>query len=102
MKAKFFLIAAILFLMGISSADAQHRRHSQNQKHRIKQGIRSGELTRKETKNLIEERKEIHQDAKLAKSDGKITSNERKIIRKDQRKQSHAIYRKKHNKRDRN
>ena len=102
MKAKFFLIASILFLMGISSTNAQHRRHSQNQKHRVKQGIRSGKLTKKETKNLIEERKEIHQNLKLAKSGGKITPIERKIIRKEQRQQSHAIYRKKHNNRDRN
>ncbi len=102
MKTKFFLIAAILFGMDISSANAQLRKHSQHQKHRIRQGVKSGELTKKETKNLIEERKEIHQDVKLAKSDGKITPNERKIIRKEKRQQSHAIYRKKHNNRDRN
>ena len=47
MKTKFFLIAAILFGMGISSAHAQLRKHSQNQKHRIKQGVRSGELNQK-------------------------------------------------------
>ena len=102
MKTKFFLITAILFGMGISSVNAQLRKHSQNQKHRIKQGVRSGKLTKKETKNLIEERKQIHRDVKLAKSDGKITPNERKIIRKEQRQQSHVIYRKKHNNRDRN
>ena len=102
MKTKFFLIAAILFGMDISSANAQFKKRSQNQKHRIRQGVRSGEITKKETKNLIEERKEIHRDVKLAKADGKITLNERKIIRKEQRKQRQAIYRKKHNKRDRN
>lgn len=47
MKTKIFLIAAILFGMGFSSANAQIKEHSQNQKHRIKQGVKSGELTKK-------------------------------------------------------
>ncbi len=102
MKTKSFLIAVILFGMSVSNASAQHRKHSHHQKHRIKQGVKSGELKKNETKNLIEERKEIHQDVNLAKSDGKITPGERKIIRKEKRRQSYEIYRKKHNDRDRN
>ena len=101
MKIKFFLITALLFGISISSADAQYRKRSQNQKHRVGQGIRSGELTKKEAKNLIGERKEIHRQVKLAKADGKITPIERKIIRREQRQQSHSIYRKKHNNRAR-
>ncbi len=69
--------------MGISNANAQLRKHSQHQKLRIKQGVKSGELTKKEIKNLIKERKEIHQNVKPAKSDGKIKPGERKILEKN-------------------
>ncbi|MEO6453856.1 MAG: hypothetical protein ABIN97_07295 [Ginsengibacter sp.] len=101
MKTKFLLIAAILFGMGMSNADAQVKQRSHAQKQRIHQGVKSGELTKAEKKNLIADRKEIHQDVKLAKADGKITAGERKIIKKEQKKESREIYRKKHNNRDR-
>ena len=74
MKTKFLLIALTLFGMGLSSANAQVKQKSHAQKHRIHQGVKSGELTKAETKNLIEDQKEIHQDVKLAKADGKINS----------------------------
>lgn len=82
MKTKFLLIVAMVFGISISNADAQIKQRSQTQKYRIKQGVRSSELTRAETKNLINDRKEIRQDVKLAKSDGKVTSGEKRIIRK--------------------
>ncbi len=96
MKGK-LLIAAIMFAFSISSANAQTRHRSANQKHRITQGVKSGELTRSETKNLIEDKKDIHHEVALAKSDGKVTRGERRIITKDQNKESREIYRKKHN-----
>ncbi len=101
-SVKFLSIAAILFGMSINSADAQVKHRAQNQKHRIKQGVKSGELTKKETKNIIADEKEIRQDVKLAKADGNVTAAEKKIILREQRKASREIYRKKHNSRDRN
>jgi hypothetical protein len=101
MKSKFLLIAALVIGASVSSADAQIRHRAQNQHQRIKQGVKSGELTRPEAKNLRGDQKDLHQDIKLAKSDGKITRKERKIIRKEEKKDSREIYRKKHNKRDR-
>lgn len=102
MKQKFIFIAAILIAMSINSANAQLRQRSQVQKHRIKQGVRSGELTRAETANLVHGRKEIRQDVRLAKSDGKVAPGERRIIKKEVNQESRKIYRKKHNNRDRN
>ena len=61
---KFLLTLAILFGQGINSADAQVK-HTQKQ--RIKQGVKSGELTKRETRNIIEDKKEIKQDIRLAK-----------------------------------
>lgn len=101
MKAKFLLIFAIALGLGPTSTNAQIRHRAVNQHQRIKQGVKSGELTKAEAKNLRGNEKDIHQDIKAAKSDGKVTAAERKDIKKDERKNSREIYRKKHNERER-
>jgi len=98
---KLFITAAIFIGMGISSAEAQIKGNFQNQKDRIKQGVNSGELTKNETKDIIQDEREIRQDIKLAKADGDITQAEKKIILAEQKQVSREIYRKKHNCRDR-
>ncbi len=102
MKTKILFALAFLFCLNVSNANAQIRHRAQNQHQRIKQGVKSGELTKREANDLREDHKDLHQDVKLAKSDGKITAGERKIIKKEERKDSREIYRKKHNNRDRN
>jgi uncharacterized protein YoaH (UPF0181 family) len=102
MKTKFLVAIALVLGLSISSADAQIKHRAQNQHHRIRQGVKSGELTKREAQDLREDHKDLHQDVKLAKSDGKVTAGERKIIKKEERKDSREIYRKKHNSRDRN
>jgi hypothetical protein len=71
-------------------------RREKNQKARIKQGVKSGELTKHETKKLAKEQKDIREDKKEAKADGTVTKKERKEIRKDENKASKAIYKQKH------
>ena len=93
-------MAALVMGASVSSADAQIRHRAQNQHQRIRQGVKSGELTRREAKNLRDDQKDLHQDVMLAKADGKVTKGERKIIRKEENKDSREIYRKKHNKRE--
>jgi hypothetical protein len=68
----------------------------ENQKRRIKRGVKSGELTKHETKKLAKEEKEIRKDEKEAKADGTVTKEERKEIRKEQKKASKDIYKQKH------
>jgi len=101
MKTNFLFAAAFTLGLGISSADAQVRHRAQNEHQRIRQGVRSGELTRAEARNLGKDQRDIHRDIKLAKSDGKITAHERKIIAREERRESREIYRKKHNRRER-
>ncbi len=97
------LAAAIVLGAIFNSADAQAiKQHAKNQQHRIKQGVKSGELTRHESKTLVKDQKEIRNDVKEARADGKVTKDERKDIRQDQRQESRKIYRKKHNSRERN
>lgn len=99
MKASKILAALSIMIVTASTVNAQT---SKNEHHRIRQGVRSGELTRHETKTLVKQQKDIHQDRKEAKADGVITGAERKEIKQDKRQASRSIYRKKHNNRDRN
>jgi len=101
MKAKLLAAIAIVFTLGITTADAQIKQKANNQCNRIKQGNRSGELTRHETRNLYNQQKDVRKDVRMAKSDGKITPGERRMIKREQDKNSVAIYEKKHNNRDR-
>jgi uncharacterized membrane protein YebE (DUF533 family) len=78
------------------------RKRQQQQHQRIRQGVRSGELTKPEVKSLGKEQREINQEIKEAKSDGVVTGAERKEIHQEQKQASRHIYRKKHNRRDRN
>jgi hypothetical protein len=68
-----------------------------NQKQRIEQGLRSGELTRKESKHLKAQQRDIHQVKKMAKADGKVTREERRVIKQKQARADKNIARKKHN-----
>jgi hypothetical protein len=70
-----------------------------NQRARIREGVKSGELTKGEARKLRNEEKTIQAEKKIAKSDGKVTAAERQQIRKDQNKASKDISRLKHNKR---
>jgi len=72
-----------------------------NQKKRIRQGIRSGELTIKETKSLRKQQKNIQQKKRRFKSDGLFAKRERARIHKKQNRSSKRIYRLKHNNRKR-
>lgn len=73
-----------------------------NHKARIKQGIRSGEITRPEAQRIRKQQLDV-KDARLdARQDGIITPKEQNRIRKEKNQASRTIYRKKHNARDRN
>lgn len=103
MTVKLLTAAIVTLALSVNSADAQTiRGKAQNQRQRIKQGVKSGELTKAEAKNVINDQREIRQEVKEAKADGVVTKEERKDIKQDQRQASRKIYRKKHNNRDRN
>ena len=72
-----------------------------NQAKRIKRGVRSKELTKRETGSLVKDAKEIKADKAAAKADGTVTGAERKEIHQDMNQTSRKIYRKKHNSRTR-
>jgi hypothetical protein len=82
-----------------STATPVVRERQKNQQRRIRQGVKSGELTKGETRRLEAEQGKIQADKLAAKSDGTVTPAERKQLHREQNKASRDIYRKKHNNR---
>jgi hypothetical protein len=68
-----------------------------DQQKRIRQGVRSGQLTRKEARQLKVGEARIQHDKMMAKADGRVTRAERAKLTREQNRESKAIYNKKHN-----
>lgn len=100
MKTRILFLALFLFA-GMYGVNAQIKTHQKVQEHRIKSGVKSGEITKGELKTLKYQHKEVKKDERLAKSDGKVTKPERKMIKNEQKRNSKRIYRSKHNNRER-
>jgi hypothetical protein len=63
---------------------------------KIKKGVKSGELTKKETKNLLKQEQKLQKHKKIAKSDGVVTKKERARLNAEARKLDVKIYKQKH------
>ena len=103
-------VAALAFPLA-SEAQARHphckpkpiNARQQRQNQRIKQGVQSGELTRRETRRLAAEQAAIRVDeAFYRRSGGEFTARERARIQKELQQASKDIYRQKHDGQDRN
>jgi hypothetical protein len=68
----------------------------QNQRQRIAQGVRSGELTRPEVRRLAHGEFRLHRHERIAKSDGIVTRAERYRLHRHADRMSARIYRQKH------
>jgi aminoglycoside phosphotransferase family enzyme len=79
-----------------SARDPRVNRHQFKQHERIEQGVRSGELTRGETRQLAAEQRAIRQEERRYKSDGVMTRDERKDLHQDLNAASRNIYNEKH------
>jgi 5-methylcytosine-specific restriction endonuclease McrA len=95
------LVAVDLAAPSVASAEAGVRNPRQNarqvrQDRRIRHGVRTGQLTREETRDLVRQRNEIRQDERAYKSDGSYTAAERAEVRQDLNQLSRDIYREKH------
>jgi hypothetical protein len=72
-----------------------------NQAQRIRQGVKSGELTRPETRRLVRGEAQLRRHEAIAKSDGVVTARERARLRHEADIESRRIYRQKHDAQDR-
>jgi hypothetical protein len=99
---KIILTAAISIVTGYSAtvfaqtATPGITQKQISQEARIREGKQSGELTRREKRNLQLQQAKIQQDKKVAKADGVVTPAERRMLRKEQRRANANIYHQKH------
>lgn len=88
------IISAGLPLIG-SAQGINQREH--NQQARIRQGVRSGELTRRETGRLEARQARIRvNEAYARRSGGKFTAAERSRIQRQLNRSNRQVYRQKH------
>lgn len=105
---KLLLTLMIAALVGVftGAANAQRTprvdRRQQNQNVRVRRGLNSGELTRRETRSIRRSTNRTRRYEKSAKSDGVVTWRERARLNRMQNRNSRKIFRKKNNRRDRN
>lgn len=99
MKNLLVLIAVVLLAVQFSVAQIKTPRVTKrqvNQQARIHEGVKSGELTKKEILRLEAQQAKIARDKAVAKSDGIVTPEERAKLQREQNRASHRIYRQKH------
>ncbi|MFH1017209.1 MAG: hypothetical protein V1798_03380 [Pseudomonadota bacterium] len=72
------------------------RHREVRQEERIRQGVKSGELTKDEAQGLQQEQREIRRDRRQMVQDGKLTPEERRKLEQEQNKASKHIYGEKH------
>ncbi len=104
MKKLILSFAVLIIFAGITFAQTQTpgiNKTQKKQQMRIHQGIRSGELTRPEVRQLEKQQARIQHEKRIAKADGVVTNGERARIHKHQAFANRNIYCKKHNYRDR-
>lgn len=102
MKSKLVLIAMVFFLGLQQDMFAQRvcrpgRGQGNNQRQRILEGRRSGQLTPGEFHKLKREHKHLRRTKRMAAADGRISPRERRFISYRQHKLDRQIFRLKHN-----
>lgn len=84
-------------LAAAQTATPRIDRREARQHARIHQGVRSGELTRGEARELRAGERRIERTERRAKADGVVTPGERRHMSRMQNRESRHIYRMKHN-----
>jgi Skp family chaperone for outer membrane proteins len=106
-SAAMVALVGVLAVVSASQADTRRPRdpgvnaRQHNQRERIQQGIRSGELTRRETGKLVREQRDVRRLEREYKADGTLTGAERRDLHQEQNEASRHIYNQKHDEQDR-
>jgi hypothetical protein len=105
MKRFVSTLLSAAFVLGLSIVSMAHTPGINNRQHReqrrIQQGIRSGELTRREAERLRAEQFRIRAYENRARSDGRLTRRERYQLDHMMDQASRDIYRQTHDNQDR-
>lgn len=89
-------VSAFLLLSSPAEAGGRIRKRAENQQDRIAQGVKSGELTPRETARLERREAGLNHRVREMREDGKLTSRERRRIERQQDRLSRGIHRQKH------
>jgi hypothetical protein len=94
-------ILTMVFVLGLSvAAMAQTTpridRREQHQQTRIRRGVRSGQLNRREARRLERQQARTARQEAAARADGRVTARERRHLRHRENRTSRRIYRQKH------
>ena len=104
--AAMLTLAGVLAVVSASHADTRRpldpgvNQRQHNQRERIQQGVKSGELTRRETGRLAHEQRDVRQLEREYKSDGTLSADERRDLHQEQNEASRHIYNQKHDEQD--
>ena len=95
------ILFCTLLALGVATASAQTAtprvtKRQANQQERIANGVKSGELTPRETQRLERQEGKVAADKAKAKSDGVVTTKERAKLNREQNRVSRHIYHQKH------
>ena len=105
MKRIISFALAALFVLGLSVAASANtpyiNRRERHEQRRINQGIRSGELTRREAVRLEAGQARIRTYERFAKADGHVSYRERRQLDRMLDRSGRNIYRQKHDGQDR-
>lgn len=93
---KIIFLGVIALLLSFSTTDtfAQGRGYRQNERddrRRVQRGVRSGQITRNERRDIRDRNRDLRQQRRAYRSDGRITRDERRDIRRDEREQDRYI-----------
>ncbi len=91
------LTTALLALAPVYGQGALKERQ-ENQKDRIKAGVKDGSITKVEAAKMKQDQKEIKGDIKAARADGLVTGKEAAKITREQNKASRDIVKQKRDK----
>lgn len=97
----FVMLATVLSASALAQNSRGIDRRQHEQRDRIQQGVRSGELTRREANRLRFDQFQIRRQERRAEADGVLTARERFRINRNLNESSRDIRRLKHNRRDR-
>ena len=92
----FALILGYTAIQAQNTATPEINQKQREEKARIRQGERSGEITKAESKELRKDQRDIHKEKMKAKKDGDVTPKEKAKIKHKQRKAGKNIHEEKH------
>ncbi|MDJ0666458.1 MAG: hypothetical protein QNJ61_04250 [Desulfobacterales bacterium] len=100
MQTKHVIVATLVIVMGMAWAGSASagplKKRMQNQHHRIRDGVASGELTYREARQLRRHHRVTRRLRNYFLSDGHLTHRERRILHRRLDRNSDRIYAYKH------